>query len=196
MSTALSPTVQPATARVIADLLPRWRAANAVLIAAGAVLIGLSSQFYLPLPFTPVPLTGQTLAVLLVAAALGMRRGVAAAALYVLAGLAGVPWFAGGASGLPGSTAGYLIGFVAAAVVVGALAERGGDRSVARTVLTMVVGNAVIYAFGAGWLAAYLHLGVGKALALGVVPFLAGDAIKLVVAALALPACWRFAGRR
>lgn len=190
-------TSQPLAAGVLADRLPLPTTAvmDALLVAGGSALIGLSAQVSVPLPFTPVPLTGQTLGALLVGAALGPLRGFAAAALYVLAGAAGVPWFADGSAGHWGPTVGYLIGFVFAAPLVGRLAARGGDRSVVRTVGTMIAGNLVIYAFGVTWLGAYMHWGVGKALDKGLWPFLAGDALKIAIAALALPGAWRLVRR-
>jgi biotin transport system substrate-specific component len=150
------------------------------------------AQIRIPLPFTPVPLTGQTFAMLLVGAALGSKRGAASLALYTLMGALGLPFFAGGASGLAymsGPTLGYLVGFVAAAYIVGLLAERGLERSVRTSLVPFLVGTLVIYLFGAGWLA--VLFGVDQALTLGVLPFLVGDAIKMVLAALALPAAWR-----
>jgi biotin transport system substrate-specific component len=163
-----------------------------LLIVLGALLIAALAQVAIPLPFTPVPITGQTFAVLLVGAALGSKRGLAALSLYSLMGLSGLPVFAGGASGIAyslGPTLGYLAGFLAAAYIVGLLAERGLDRSVRTSLVPFLVGTLVIYAFGAGWLA--IQFGVEKALTLGVLPFLIGDAVKLVLAALALPAAWK-----
>jgi biotin transport system substrate-specific component len=150
------------------------------------------AQIRIPLPFTPVPLTGQTFAVLLVGAALGSKRGAASLALYPLLGALGLPFFAGGASGLAymsGPTLGYLVGFVVAAYVAGLLAERGLERSVRTSLIPFLAGTLVIYIFGAGWLA--VLFGIQQAITLGVLPFLVGDAIKLVLAALALPAAWK-----
>jgi biotin transport system substrate-specific component len=162
------------------------------LIALGAFLVAALAQVRIPLPFTPVPLTGQTFAVLLVGAALGSVRGAAALALYTTMGALGLPFFAGGASGLAymsGPTLGYLIGFVAAAYVVGLLAERGLERSVRTSLVPFLAGTLVIYLFGAGWLA--VLFGIGQAITLGVLPFLVGDALKLLLAALALPVAWK-----
>lgn len=187
----------PLSAGVLADRLPLPTTAvvDALLVLGGSALIGLSAQVSVPLPFTPVPVTGQTLGALLVGAALGPLRGFAAAILYLLAGAAGMPWFAGGSPGHWGPTVGYLIGFAVAAPLVGRLASRGGDRSVPRTVGTMVTGNLVIYAIGVTWLGAYMHWGVGTALSKGLWPFLAGDAVKIAIAALALPGAWRLVQR-
>jgi biotin transport system substrate-specific component len=165
------------------------------LALAGSALIALAAQVAVPLPFSPVPVTAQTFAVLLVAGTLGARLGAVSVALYVLEGLVGIPVFAGGASGiarLAGPTGGYLVGFVAAALVVGALVERGWGRRVWTCALAMLAGEVVIYAFGLAWLARFpLPVGLLEA---GLFPFLAGDAYKLVAAALALPVGWRIRG--
>lgn len=130
---------------------------------------------------------------LVTGAALGSLRGVLSMGCYLVVGMAGVPWFAGHSHGVGGPAFGYLLGFVVAAGLVGALARRGADRHVATTVLLMVAGSVVIYVIGTAWLAADLDLGVREAFDLGVRPFLATDAIKLGVAALAFPAAWRLA---
>lgn len=164
------------------------------LVALGAALVALLAQVRIPLPFTPVPLTGQTFGVLLVAAALGSKRGAASMALYIALGAFGLPVFAGGAAGLSymtGATLGYLIGFALAAYVVGAMAERGLERSVRTSILPFLVGTVIIYVCGVAWLTVLLG-SFTKALAAGLLPFLIGDAIKLVAAALALPAAWKF----
>ena len=146
------------------------------------------------MPFSPVPVTGQTLAVLLVGASLGARLGAASVVLYIVEGIAGLPVFAGGTAGLlrlSGPTGGYLIGFVAAAFVVGLLAERGWDRRIWTAAIAMLVGEVVIYVFGLSWLSRFpLPAGVLDA---GLWPFVAGDIYKLVVAALLLPSAWRVA---
>lgn len=166
-----------------------------LLILAGVLLLAALAQVEIPLPFTPVPITGQTFGVLLLGAALGARRGAATMLAYLAAGGLGLPFFAGGGSGvriLTGATAGYLAGFVLAAYVVGWLCERGLERSVRTSLIPFLAGTLVIYACGAAWLALVVG-GLGKAIALGVLPFLAGDAIKLAAAAVALPAAWRLA---
>ncbi|MCM8746245.1 biotin transporter BioY [Thermomicrobium sp. CFH 73360] len=185
---------------VLADsVLPRsWQQsatsrllANVALVVAGSLLTALAARVSLPLPFTPVPITGQTFAVLLVGAVLGSRRGAASMALYVAQGLAGLPVFAGGKAGLAvllGPTGGYLVGFIAAAFVTGWLAERGWDRQPLATAVAMALGNIAIYLFGVSWLAAFV--GIERAPLLGLVPFLPGDALKIVLATLALPGAW------
>jgi biotin transport system substrate-specific component len=171
------------------------RLADAVLILGGSLLTALMARVEIPLPFTPVPITGQTFAVLLVGAALGSRRGALSMAVYLLEGALGLPVFAGGAAGLArlrGPTGGYLIGFIAAAFVTGWLAERGWDRRPATTALAMLTGNAVIYLFGLPWLAWFVggFLGPKGALALGLLPFVPGDLLKLLLATLAFPSVW------
>lgn len=195
MSTAVA-TRRPGT--VLADLLPaatasRARVRDAALVVGGAALTGLAAQLSVPVPGSPVPVTGQTFAALLVGASLGAGRGFLSLALYTLAGLAGVPWFAGGAGAV---TFGYILGMLLAATVVGALARRGGDRSVLRTAGTMVLGSAIIYAVGVPYLAVAAHLSLSQAVAAGLVPFLIGDAVKAALAMGALPAAWKLAGRR
>jgi biotin transport system substrate-specific component len=162
------------------------------LIILAALSVAIMAQVKITLPFTPVPLTGQTFAVLLVGATLGSRRGAEALTLYIMMGALGLPVFAGGASGLAylgGPTLGYLVGFLVAACLVGELAECGLERSLRTSLLPFLLGTFVIYLFGAGWLA--LLYGPEQALTLGVLPFLVGDALKIALAALALPGAWR-----
>lgn len=180
---------------VLADLLPGAWVRDAVLVASGAALTGLAAQVSILTPLSPVPFTLQTMTVLVTGAALGSVRGVLSMLLYLVAGMAGVPWFADHTSGVGFPSFGYLIGFVLAAGLVGALAQRGADRHVVSTVLLMVAGSVVIYAVGTVWLARDLNLGLAKAFDLGVRPFLATDAVKLGVAALAFPSAWRLARR-
>jgi biotin transport system substrate-specific component len=180
---------------VLADLVPGALVRDVVLVIAGAGLTGVAAQVSIKTALSPVPFTLQTLSVLVVGAALGPLRGVLSMALYMLAGVAGVPWFAGHTSGWGGPSFGYIIGFIVAAALVGALARRGADRHVLTTVGLMVAGNVVIYLIGTTWLAADLNLTATEAFKLGVRPFLATDAIKIGIAALAFPAAWRLARR-
>jgi biotin transport system substrate-specific component len=181
---------------VLADLVPGAVVRNAVLVLAGAGLTGLAAQVSIPIePLSPVPVSLQTFAVLLVGAALGPWRGLVSMALYLVAGLVGVPWFAGGTHGAGGASFGYVIGFVVAAGLVGELARRRGDRTPLRTAGTMVVGNLAVYAFGVAWLVAVAGLGPVKALVVGVLPFLVGDAIKIALAAGVLPGTWALVRR-
>ncbi len=180
---------------VLADVFARSAVRNAVLVVGGAAFVGLSAQVVVPLPFTPVPLTGQTFAVLLTAAALGMWRAMGSMALYAVAGLAGVPWFAGASSAFNGgalvASFGYVVGFIAAAALVGWLAQKGATRTAPRTAGLMILGNVVIYAFGVLWLAASLGVSLGTAMGLGLTPFLIGDALKVALAAGLFPLAWR-----
>ncbi|WP_327297600.1 MULTISPECIES: biotin transporter BioY [unclassified Streptomyces] len=193
MSTAAA-TTRPGA--VLADLLPATRTRDIALVLGGAALTGIAAQIAVPIPGSPVPVTGQTFAALLVGASLGARRGFLSLAVYALVGMAGVPWFAGGASGAGGATFGYVLGMLLASAVVGALARRGGDRSVLRTAGTMVLGSAIIYAIGVPYLALTTGLSASAAIAAGLVPFLIGDALKAALAMGALPSAWKLAGRR
>ncbi|MFI9027597.1 biotin transporter BioY [Streptomyces sp. NPDC053560] len=186
---------------VLADLLPavtapRARVRDAALVVGGAALTGVAAQIAVPVPGSPVPVTGQTFAALLVGASLGAGRGFLSLALYALVGMAGVPWFAGAQSGAGGASFGYVLGMLLAVTAVGALARRGGDRGLLRTAGTMLVGEALIYAIGVPYLALSTGMSMGEAVVAGLVPFLIGDALKAVLAMGALPAAWKLAGRR
>ncbi|WP_369236730.1 biotin transporter BioY [Streptomyces sp. R21] len=195
MSTATAPASAPARpAQVLADLLPASRVRDAALVLGGAALTGLAAQLSVPVPGSPVPVTGQTFAALLVGTALGTSRGFLALALYALAGVAGVPWFANGSSGIAVSF-GYIIGMMLASAAVGALARRGADRSVLRTAGTMLLGEAIIYAVGVPYLAASAGLTASAAIAAGLTPFLIGDALKAALAMGVLPTAWKFLNR-
>ncbi len=179
---------------VLADLVPGALVRDASLVVGAACLVGLLAQLSIHLSFTPVPITGQTFGVLLSGTVLGCRRGAAAMTLYGVAGVAGVPWFADHAHGYVGASFGYIIGFVLCAGLCGYLAQRGADRSVLKSVPAMVVGEIVIYLCGVAWLAVSLDVGISKALSLGFVPFVAGDAIKAALVALVLPGAWKLVG--
>lgn len=175
---------------VLADLVPGALTRDVTLVVGGAALTGLAAQLAFPVPGSPVPVTGQTFAVLLVGAALGWQRGGAAMLLYLLAGAAGVPWFHDGSAGLSAASAGYIVGYVLAGAMVGALAARGGDRTPLRMAGTMAMGNLVIYAVGVPWLMAAASFELTTGLAKGIAPFLIGDAVKIAIAAGLLPATW------
>jgi biotin transport system substrate-specific component len=181
------------------------RARHVALIVAGAILVSLSALVVIPLQ--PVPITGQTFAVLLVGGALGARRGFLSLSLYLVmgfflpvyaersSGIATIATFEGGQLIL-GATGGYLVGFVLAATVVGRLAELGWDRHIGGAIAAMAIGNAVIYLVGVPWLAAALGMPLGEAVDVGLRPFLLGDAIKIVAAAAVFPIAWWVVGRR
>jgi biotin transport system substrate-specific component len=183
--------------RVLADLIPGSLARDIALVIGAAALTGAAAQVSIPLlPFTPVPISLQTFTVLLSGAALGPVRGGLGMSLYIVAGVAGVPWFSEQRSGWDFASFGYIVGFVLAAILVGGLARRGADRSVFGTIGMMALGNLVIYALGVPWLMASLGVDLVKGLELGAVPFLIGDALKIALAAGLLPAAWRLAGDR
>ncbi|MFE9643807.1 biotin transporter BioY [Streptomyces sp. NPDC006365] len=191
MSTAAA-TALPG--KVLADLLPASRVRDVALVAGGAALTGIAAQIAVPVPGSPVPVTGQTFAALLVGTTLGAGRGFLSLALYALVGLAGVPWFADGSHGAS-PTFGYIIGMLLAATLVGALARRGADRSVLLMAGTMLLGEAVIYAIGVPYLSAATQLSPTEAVAAGFTPFLIGDAFKAALAMGLLPAAWKLVKR-
>ncbi len=166
---------------------------DAALILLGSLLVAALAQARIVLPFTPVPITGQTLAVLLIGALLGSKRGAAAIGLYLLEGGLGLPFFSGGGAGwafLAGPTGGYLLGFIAAAYTVGLLTEHGLDRRVQTALPAFLLGAVIIYAFGMLGLARFV--GLQNAFVAGVAPFIIGDALKVVLAGSILPAAWKF----
>ena len=184
-----------------ADASTLIRAAAVVFIAAGTAA---AAQVSVPLPFTPVPFAMQDMMVLLGGAALGSRLGTAAQLLYLAAGMAGLPVFAASAI-LPqgvlrilGPTGGYLLSYPVAAYVTGRLAERGFDRRYSTSVVAMIAGLAVIFAFGVSWLALFARpagIGFDAAMKAGLYPFLAGDVLKVFLGAAILPAVWKIIGR-
>ncbi|MFJ8826330.1 biotin transporter BioY [Streptomyces sp. NPDC102467] len=201
MSTVTATAAVARPGKVLADLLPASRtkaavvARSAALVIGGAVLTGIAAQIAIPVPGSPVPVTGQTFAALLVGTALGARRGFLSIALYALAGMAGLPWFAEGGSGYAMPSFGYVLGMLLAATVVGSLARRGGDRSALRTAGTMLLGEAIIYAIGVPYLALSTGMSLTAAIAAGLTPFLIGDALKAALAMGALPTAWKFANK-
>ncbi|GAA3582817.1 biotin transporter BioY [Klugiella xanthotipulae] len=177
--------------RFLADALPGARVRDALLVLGGVVALSILGQVAIPLPFTPVPLTLATGVVILMGAALGPTRASLSLGLHLIIGMLGAPVFAGHASGWAFASFGYLIGYIPAALLVGTLARRHADRSVWGTVGISVVGSATIYSFGVAWLVTFLGIDLAAALAIGVIPFLVGDAIKAAAAAALLPATWK-----
>jgi len=167
-----------------------WR--NAVLAVAGSLLVAAAAQVNAPM--VPVPMTLQSLAVLLIGAAYGARLGAATLALYALEGALGLPVFAGFHSGVMLPSFGYVLGFIAAAYAVGLLAERGWDKSPVKMFAAMALGAAILYVPGLAWLSAWT--GWEKAIQFGLLPFIAGDLVKALVAALGFPAAWALLSRR
>jgi biotin transport system substrate-specific component len=183
--------------RVGESASPRLR--HVGLIIAGALLIFLTARISVVLPGNPVPFTMQNFGILVVGGALGLRRGGVAAIVYVLLGVVGLPFFAEGKGGLQviwGATGGYLVGFIFAAALVGRLAELGWDRRLGGAIGATALGTLVIYAIGVPWLAVVVGLSAGEAISTGLVPFLLGDILKLLAAAVVFPAAWWVVGRR
>lgn len=173
-----------------------WR--QVVLVGGGALLVALLAQVRIPLPFTPVPITGQTFGVALVGAGLGMARGGAAMLLYLALGMVGLPFFAGGQGGaehVVGATGGYLAAFVPAAMLVGWLASRGFDRKPWKAFLAFQAGSLVIFLLGTTGLMAAMGTSYAEAFRLGWLPFIPGDLVKTALAAGLVPATWRIVQR-
>lgn len=169
------------------------------LVIAGALLIYLTARISIPIPGSPVPFTLQNFGVLVVGGALGLRRGGLATFLYIALGVVGLPFFAEGKGGMQvilGTTGGYLIGFIVAAAAVGRLAELGWDRRLGGALGATAIGTLVIYVFGVPWLMAVTGMTLPEAIQAGVAPFLVGDIVKLVAAALVFPVAWWVVGRR
>jgi biotin transport system substrate-specific component len=171
---------------------------DVLLVLAGMGLIAASAQFSVKLPFTPVAITGQTFAVVLVGASLGPLCGTASAMLYLWLGVAGAPIYAHHDSGwdvITSASGGYIVGFVLAAAASGFLAERGWDRRFSSSIGAMLTGNVIIYLVGLPWLAVVLNTNLEKTLEYGLYPFVPGDIFKLYLAAAVLPTAWRLVGR-
>jgi biotin transport system substrate-specific component len=188
---------QAATLRLA--VLPRaGLLADALLVVGGAAFVALAAQVSIKLGFTPVPLTGQTFAVLLVGAALGSTRGALSLLLYLLVGVAGVPVYAEhrhGWSVFSGATGGYIVGFVVAATLTGWLAERSWDKRFSSSISAMLTGSVVIYLCGVVWLHHFLGVNWSTTLDDGLYPFVPGDMLKVYLAAAALPGAWRLVDR-
>ncbi|MGM0385751.1 MAG: biotin transporter BioY [Actinomycetota bacterium] len=180
-----------AAAPVLADLVPANRVRDAALVVSATALLTVAGQLAIPLPFTPVPLSLATFAVVLTGAALGPARAAATTVLYLALGLAGAPLFADGNAGWAFASFGYILGFVPASMLVGWGARCRSDRRVPTMLLAAVAASALVYLVGTAWLMAFLGVGLREGLALGVIPFLAGDAIKVAAAALLLPSAWK-----
>lgn len=188
----------PGRAVVLGELLPATAVREVAVVVAAALLTVGATLIRIPLPFSPVPITGGTLAVLLTGAALGPLRAVTAQGLFLLLILP-LPFYAGGSTGvelLAGTSGGYLLSFPLASAAVGALARRGWDRTVRGTAGAFLLGSAVIYAVGLPWLAVAGGYGPAETVLRGLAPFIPGDTVKAVLAAGALPSAWRLVGHR
>ena len=179
-------------------ILPQRRVITATLVVGFALLTAAAAQIVIHTPYSPVPITGQTFAVLLTGAVLGSRAGAASQFLYIAMGAIGLPFYAGGESGwdtATGATGGYLFGFIVAAYAVGYLAERKQDRQFATSVGAFLTGNLIIYVFGVAWLMYKLNWGVVEGVEKGVALFVIGDTVKILLAAGLMPAAWKLADR-
>jgi len=185
--------------RPAATLVPHLDILTDVLfVLAGTAFVAGAAQFSISLASTPVPITGQTFAVLLVGAALGTVRGFASLLLYLLVGIAGAPIYAHHAHGwsqVTSASGGYLVGFVVAAAVTGFLAEHRWDRRFSSSISLMLTGNVIIYAVGLPWLAVVLNTNLEKTLEYGLYYFVPGDILKLYLAAALLPTAWKVTRR-
>ena len=193
-------TIQTTSQQALIDrVVPRTLINDAAMILSGAVLTAYAAQ--LVIPMWPVPITAQTFAVLLVGSVLGATRGAISLVAYLSMGAVGLPVFSAATSLTYGPTFGYLIGFVAAAAILGWLSERGWHKSVSGVIASFAIANAVIYLFGLPWLAFVLgNLGAANDLAsvaaAGLVPFVVGDVLKMALAAAVLPLAWKFLGKK
>lgn len=192
------------TRTTLIDTVPRSVVRDVVAVVGFALLTAGAAQISFSLGFTPVPISGQTFAVLLAGGALGSQLGAASQLLYVAMGAIGLPFYTdaqGGWEVATGSTAGYLVGFIVAAYAVGWLAERGQDRQLATSIPAFLAGSVIIYVLGVAWLAYDLNIpitaefGEPSAIAYGVTPFVVGDILKAVLAGALLPAAWRMTKR-
>ena len=188
------------TATLRRAVFPRVNVAtSALLVLGGALFVALTAQISIPLPFTPVPLTGQTFGVLLVAASLGSVLGSLSMLTYLFLGLVGLPVYADQSRGwdiVRGATGGYLLGFIVAGLVIGFLAERKWDQSFSSSVSAMLTGNVIIFAVGLSWLAWWLGdnglpNGLSDVLEAGLYPFVPGEVLKLYLAGALLPLAWK-----
>jgi biotin transport system substrate-specific component len=193
MATASMPAL-PSRPLVLADLVPAVRARSVVLVGLGVLFTALLAQVAVPVPGSPVPITGQTLAVVLTAAALGPVRGVAVQVVYMLAALVGLPFYSDASGGVDvvfGATGGYVVGFIPAAFLIGLAAKHGADRNPLKAIPLFIAGQAVIFAVGVPWLALSTGMTAPQALEAGFYPFILGGIVKAAVAAAVLGTAWQ-----
>ncbi len=196
---AASSPALPTRPLVLADLVPAVRARDAGLVALGVLFTALLAQVAVPVPGSPVPITGQTLAVVLTAASLGPLRGTAVQVLYIAAALVGLPFYSEASSGVDvvfGATGGYVVGFLPAAYLIGLAARHGADRTMWKSLPLFVAGQAVIFAVGVPWLALSTGMSAGQALDAGFYPFILGGVVKAAVASAVLGTAWALTRRR
>ena len=183
-----------------ASLLPHSSVlTNATLIAGGAIFLAALAQISIPVPGSPVPVTGQTLGVLLIGTTYGSGLGLATFAMYLLAGIAGAPVFAGASSGIEkitGATGGYLIGMMVATFLLGVLAKRQLDQRFLTALPTMLIGTITIFTFGLFWLHYFTGNDWNWTISAGLVPFIFGEILKIVIAGTSLPVVWRFVNKK
>lgn len=183
---------------VLADVLARTRAHDIALVLGAALLTAAFAQVVIPVPNTPIAITGQTFAVLLTAASLGPLRGMLGQLTYVALGAVGLPFYADAESGfqhVTGASGGYLIGFIPAAYLIGLAARYGYDRQLWKAVPLFVAGSLVIYAVGVPWLAIAAGFDASKAISAGFTPFILGDLIKAALAGMLTPLLWKLVKR-
>ena len=188
----------PSRPLVLADLVPLARSRDAVLVLAGVLLTAALAQLSVPVPGSPVPITGQTLAVVLTAAALGPVRGVSVQAVYIVSALVGLPFYSeasGGFDAVFGATGGYVLGFLPAAYLIGLAARHGADRDPLKALPLFAAGQLVVFAVGVPWLAVSAGMSAEAAVAAGFTPFVLGGLVKAAVAAVLLPGAWTLVRR-
>lgn len=183
-----------------ASLLPRSSVlTNASLVAGGTLFLAALAQISIPVPGSPVPVTGQTLGVLLIGTTYGSGLGLATFAMYLLAGIAGAPVFAGASYGIEkitGATGGYLIGMMVATFLLGILAKRQMDQRFSTALPTMLIGTLTIFTFGLFWLHQFTGKDWAWTINAGLVPFIFGEILKIIVAGTSLPIVWRFVNKK
>lgn len=184
------------TGSLRATVFPRSTAlTHATFIVGGTLFIAALAQIAIPVPGSPVPVTGQTLAVYLIGTTYGARLGFATFATYLVAGVAGAPVFAPaatqGLARLTGATGGYLIGMLIAVLVLGALADRKADQKFKTSFPALIFGSVIIFAFGLIWLNVSLNLTWAQTISAGLTPFIVGEVIKIAITATSLPLIWR-----
>ncbi|RRC94624.1 biotin transporter BioY [Schaalia canis] len=177
----LAPAHRAAEARVLADLVGGTRVREAIVVLAGTALLAIAAQVQIPLPFTPVPVSLATLAVMLIAGSAGLGRAAASAGLYAALGVAGLPIFAAGRAGWAIPSLGYILGYILAAALIGWVAQRALGRSLWVLLGAGALASGLVYAAGLAWLVPFAGMSLAEGLSVGVLPFLVGDALKIAI---------------